>query len=153
MTTDPLSFLVGFGRLYEHKENENGATADLGLMPGVDIDEAPVAQPYGFSSHPHPESELVTLALGGEMTQICVIMAHDLRGRPALAQGDVAIHTDQPGHKMLMRRADRALRIEVERLEIVAGGVTITAAGGALEINAPGAVRINGATIDLNGGG
>nr|WP_286009671.1 phage baseplate assembly protein V [Salinicola sp. S1-1-2] len=62
-------------------------------------------QQYGYTAHPHPGAELLSLFLGGNRDHGVVIAVDDRRYRlTGLAQGEVAVHDDQ-GQKVHLTRA------------------------------------------------
>lgn len=61
-------------------------------------------QNYGFTSHPLPGAEAVAACVAGSRDHVLVIAVDDRRYRlRALAQGEVAIYTDQ-GDKIVLKR-------------------------------------------------
>ena len=61
-------------------------------------------QNYGFTSHPHPGAEAVAACVAGSRDHVLVIAVDDRRYRlRSLAQGEVAIYTDE-GDKIVLKR-------------------------------------------------
>lgn len=61
-------------------------------------------QNYGFTSHPHPGAEAVALSVSGSRDHVLVVAVDDRRYRlQSLAQGEVAIYTDE-GDKVVLKR-------------------------------------------------
>lgn len=60
--------------------------------------------PYGFTQVPHPEAEVIALAVNGDRDHIVVLPGADRRYRlKNLAQGELAVHDDQ-GQKVHFKR-------------------------------------------------
>lgn len=69
---------------------------DLELMHGHRPTRVEHWHGYGFSYHPHPGSEVLTVALGGNPDHVVVIAAADRRYRiSGLQAGEVAFGDDQ----------------------------------------------------------
>lgn len=67
-------------------------------------DEVERFQEYGFTSHPHVGAEAVAACVAGSRDHVLVIAVDDRRYRLRnLAQGEVAIYTDE-GDKVLLKR-------------------------------------------------
>lgn len=61
-------------------------------------------QEYGFTSHPHPGAEAVAACVAGSRDHVLVIAVDDRRYRlRGLAQGEVAIYTDE-GDEIVLKR-------------------------------------------------
>lgn len=61
-------------------------------------------QNYGFTSHPHAGAEAVAVCVAGSRDHVVVLAVDDRRYRmTALAQGEVAIYTDEGDHIVLKR--------------------------------------------------
>jgi phage gp45-like len=98
-------------------------------------------QQYGFTGHPHPGAELVTLFLGGNRDHGLVIAVDDRRYRlKGLAQGEVALYDDQG-----------------QRIHLTRNGIVIDGAGKPVTfVNAPtvtmdGNLKVAGDVSDKNG--
>lgn len=88
---------------------------------------------YGFTSRPADGAEVIVLCLGGNRDHPVVVAEEDRRARPAgeLAQGDVCLYA-QGGARIILR------------------------ASGAIEVEAPGDVTVNGSLAvsgDVEAGG
>lgn len=85
------------------------------------------AQNYGFTSHPHPGAEAVAVAVAGSRDHVIVVAVDDRRYRlRSLAQGEVAIYTDE-GDRIVLKR------------------------GGTIEVTASTKVRIESPLVELTG--
>jgi len=62
-------------------------------------------QQYGFTSHPWPDAEGVAAFLGGDVNNVIIIATEDRRYRLHLAQGEVALYTDE-GDWVHMKRGN-----------------------------------------------
>lgn len=79
-------------------------TLQVRLLSGEVKDGLEHIEPYGFTSHPHPGAEAVTLFFGGDRSHGMAIVVGDRRYRLlALAAGEVALHDDM-GQKIHLTR-------------------------------------------------
>jgi len=91
-------------------------------------------QEYGFTSHPIPGAEQVTVSVGGNRDHGIVIAVEDRRYRlKNLAQGEVAIYTDE-GDKIHLKRD--------KTIEIVSGNKLVATVENEVEITTKTA-RVN----------
>lgn len=61
-------------------------------------------QQYGFTSHPKPGAEAVALSVAGSRDHVIVVAVDDRRYRlKGLAEGEVAIYTDEGDHIVIKR--------------------------------------------------
>lgn len=60
-------------------------------------------EPYGFTSHPHPESEALVVFPGADRRHGVVVVVADRRYRLAVEAGEVALHDDL-GQRVHLRR-------------------------------------------------
>lgn len=94
-------------------------TLQVRLTAGEIKDGAEHFEPYGFTSHPLAEAEVLTAFLGGDRSHAVVLVASDRRYRiKELKPGEVAIYTDE-GDKVHFKRG-RIIDIETETLNIKA---------------------------------
>ena len=94
-------------------------TLQVRLTAGEIKDGAEHFEPYGFTSHPLDEAEVLTAFLGGDRSHAVVLVASDRRYRiKELKPGEVAIYTDE-GDKVHFKRG-RIIDIETETLNIKA---------------------------------
>lgn len=62
------------------------------------LDDVERFQNYGFTSHPHPEAEVLLLSMGGMRSHSVAIAVDDRRYRvKGLAEGEVALYTSEHG--------------------------------------------------------
>ena len=89
-------------------------------------DAAPIVQSYGIASRPHPGCKAITATIGGEQSPVTLIIAtNDSRYHLTLAEGEVALHTDQGDHVWLKRGKIEVL--SVAEVDVTAPVVNITA--------------------------
>jgi len=124
-------------------------------------------QEYGFTSHPIPGAEQVTVSVGGNRDHGIVIAVEDRRYRlKNLAQGEVALYTDE-GDKIHLKR-DKTIEIvsgnklvatvenEVEittKTAKVSASVSCEVTSPAVSVVAATSVQVNSAAIMLGSGG
>ena len=90
------------------------------LLAGEVKDNLEHFEPYGFTSHPLPGAEGITVFLGGDRSHGIVLVVSDRRYRiQSLKPGEVAIYTDE-GDKIHFKRG-RIIDIETQTLNIKAG--------------------------------
>lgn len=92
--------------------------------------------PYGFATHPFKESEVLTLAPGGDMDHLIVIASADRRYRMKVAEGEMAIHDDQ--NQFVHIKRDRILVKTSKRVDLgdEGGARVMTEAGPARNVYA-----------------
>lgn len=94
-------------------------TLQVRLTAGEIKDGAEHFEPYGFTSHPLAEAEVLTAFLGGDRSHAVVLVASDRRYRiKELKPGEVAIYTDE-GDRVHFKRG-RIIDIETDTLNIKA---------------------------------
>lgn len=94
-------------------------TLQVRLTAGEIKDGAEHFEPYGFTSHPLAEAEVLTAFLGGDRSHAVVLVASDRRYRiKELQPGEVAIYTDE-GDKVHFKRG-RIIDVETDTLNIKA---------------------------------
>ena len=107
-------------------------------LSGEVIDQFEHMEPYGYTSHPHPEAEAILVAVGGMRQHSVAVVVGDKRYRvQGLAEGEVCIYTDEDGsdpHRILMKRG--------REIELRAGGSSI--------VMTPTNITITADRIDLN---
>ena len=99
-----LAMMVG--RAVVNVVNDAGGwqALQVDLLAGETRDEVEYAQAYGFTSHPHPGAEAVAVCVGGSRDHVVVVAVGDRRYRlRGLAQGEVAIYTDE-GDQIVLKR-------------------------------------------------
>ncbi len=84
------------------------------------------AEPYGYTSHPHPGAEVFTVSVGGRRSHTVALIATDRRYRKqGLAAGEVALYTDE-GDFILLKRGRVIKVVAGAALEVAAPQTTIT---------------------------
>lgn len=92
------------------------------LLDGVEH-----AEPYGYTSHPHPGAEVFTASVGGRRAHTIALIAADRRYRKkGLAAGEVALYTDE-GDYILLQRGRVIKVVAGTALDVTAPQVNITA--------------------------
>ncbi len=103
-------------------------------------------QQYGFSSHPHKNSEALILALNGMRQHSVIVAVDDRRYRlTELEEGEVALYTDldgTDGQRIVLKRDGS--------IEIAASGSSITVANGNINL-AANSVTIDSRSLTHNG--
>lgn len=119
------------------------------LTAGEVSDDMEHFEPYGFTSNPLAGAEGIATFLGGDRSHAVVLVVADRRYRlKALAEGEVAIYTDE-GDKIHFKRG-RIIDIDTTTLNIRASsGVNIDTA--TLNIYASSAVNIDTPTLTQSG--
>ena len=116
----------------DHKKQE----LQIALTAGELRDQVERFQNYGFTSHPHNGAEAAVVFVGGNRDHGLILAVDDRRYRmKAMAQGEVAIYTDEGDYIHLKR-----------------GGNMEIKAGTKLVIDCP-RVEVTGDLIDQTGGG
>lgn len=78
----------------------------LRMLADETMDAVERFQEYGYTSHPHPGAEAISLSLGGRRAHTVVIAVDDRRYRlKALARGEVALYTDE-GDTFILKRGN-----------------------------------------------
>jgi phage baseplate assembly protein V len=101
----------------------------LEVLAGEARDRCERFQQYGFGSHPKTDAEAVVLFVGGRRDHALVLVTEDRRYRLHLAEGEVAIFTDE-GDRVHLKRGGvihvkAATKVQVESpLEEVTGDLT-----------------------------
>jgi len=72
-------------------------------LAGELLDRVEHIQNYGFTAHPHSESDCLILNVGADRSRAIVIAADDRRYRLHLAKGEVAMYDDQGQAVKLLR--------------------------------------------------
>lgn len=99
-------------------------------------------QDYGFTSHPHPGAEAITLSVGGSRDHCVVIKVDDRRYRlKGLAEGEVAIYTDE-GDKIHLKRG--------REIEVV-GGEKVMASTKVAVISATTSAKVDSPNTEITG--
>ena len=100
-------------------------------------DEAERFQNYGFSTHPIPGAEGIIVRIGGTVSHGVIIVVDDRRYRLTdLAQGEVALYDDLRQVVHLKRdgiliKSEMKVRVEAERVDVIADTVNLGGEGGA----------------------
>jgi phage baseplate assembly protein V len=107
----------------------------ISLLDGEVRDQVERYQHYGFTSHPHPGGEAITVAIGGSRDHLVVVADGDRRYRFRFMQtGEVALYTDEEDHIHLKRNRE----IEViggEKVTVQTKVATVTATTSATVIS------------------
>ena len=111
-------------------------TVQLEGLSGEVLDRVERFQQYGFSSHPHPEAEVLLLAAGGIRQHPIAAAVDDRRYRPTgIEEGEVVLYTDEdkknPFHRIHFRRGRIIeLRCGATVLKLEPAGMTLTTPSG-----------------------
>lgn len=88
-------------------------TLQVKLLADETLDGIEHFEPYGFTSHPHPGAEVLTLSVDGDRSHTVVIVAADRRYRMELLEaGEVALHDD--GSSSIVLRRGGIIEISAE---------------------------------------
>lgn len=136
----------------------------LSMLADEVRDDVERFQNYGFTSHPHPGAEAVAASVAGNRDHVLVLAVDDRRFRlKALAQGEVAIYTDE-GDKVVLKRGGTVEVTAATKVHLltplvhctgnlqVDGNATVTgnvAAGG--NVTAAGNITATGNVADQGG--
>lgn len=91
-----VRLMVGRGVLSLVNDSLKLQEVQVGLLSGEDHDDVERFQEYGFTSHPHPGAETITVSVGGSRDHAVVIAIDDRRYRlKPLTEGEVALYDDQ----------------------------------------------------------
>lgn len=100
-------------------------------------------QQYGFTSHPHAGAEAIAACVGGSRDHVVVLAIDDRRYRlKSLAQGEVAIYTDE-GDTVVLKRG---------RIVEITAGTELKITAPTVTINATTKVQVNGPLLQVTGG-
>lgn len=114
----------------------------IGLLDGETRDQVERYQHYGFTSHPHPGGEAITVAIGGSRDHLVVVADGDRRYRfKSMAQGEVALYTDEEDYIHLKRNRE---------IEVV-GGETVTVQTKVATVTATTSATVTSPEINLGG--
>jgi len=89
-----LSLLVTRGVVKMIKDTGGLQTLQLTALADETLDGVERIQQYGFTAHPHPESDALILNVGASRSHPIVIAVDDRRYRLKLAEGEVALYDD-----------------------------------------------------------
>jgi phage baseplate assembly protein V len=85
------------------------------LLADETLDGIEHFEPYGFTSHPHPGAEVLTLSVDGDRSHTVVIVAADRRYRMEILEaGEVALHDDGSSSIVLRRGGIIEITAETE---------------------------------------
>lgn len=122
--------------------------AQLSVLDDETIAGAERFQEYGFTSHPQPGAEMVSVFVGADRSHPIVVACDDRRFRIAgLQPGEVCLYTDE-GDAVTLRRG-HVIEVSTEHV-LINAAADVTVATGETTINAPGGVTIN-ADVLING--
>jgi phage baseplate assembly protein V len=108
------------------------------LLADEAIDNVERMQEYGFTSHPHPGAEALSLAVGGTRNHVVVIKCEDRRYRlTGLEEGEVAIYDDL-GSKVVLKRGNVIEVTAATKIRMVTPLLEVTG-----KIEADGDIRDN----------
>lgn len=85
--------------------------------------DAEMLQPYGLATHPKKEADTIVLALNGDSTHSLAIVIGDSKHRLDVAEGEVALYTDE-GAKLHLKN-NKIIDIEADAINLL-GPVTCT---------------------------
>ena len=96
---------------------------------GVPLDSVEHFEPYGYTSHPHPGAEAITLSVGGRSGHEVVICVADRRYRlKGLVEGEVALHDDL-GQFIILKRDH--IRVKSPKVVVESDDISFGGEGGA----------------------
>jgi phage gp45-like len=100
-----LLSLCGFGRITATTSlgGKGLRRAQVRIDDAETRDETPIVTLYGVSSRPLAGADAVMLFLGGDRSKGIIIATTDRRYQIELAEGEVALHTDEGDHIHLKR--------------------------------------------------
>jgi len=98
-----LSLMVTRGVVKLIKDTGGLQTLQLTALADETLDGVERIQQYGFTAHPHPESDCLILNVGANRSHPIVIAVDDRRYRLKLSPGEVALYDDQGQAVKLMR--------------------------------------------------
>lgn len=114
----------------------------ISLLDGETRDLVERYQHYGFTSHPHPGGEAIVVAIGGSRDHLVVVADGDRRYRfKFLAQGEVALYTDEEDHIHLKRNRE---------IDVV-GGEKVTVQTKVASVTATTSATVTSPEINLGG--
>lgn len=150
MQTSRRSLLgLRVGRVSATNETATMRTVQLLQTTPEILDRAPLVQYYGIASRPHPGCHAVTVMVGGEQSPaVLVIATNDARYHLTLAEGEVALHTDQGDHVWLKRGLIEVL--STTQVNVSAPTVDIAGAA-AVNINGPAGIALTAPVSTING--
>lgn len=103
----------------------------INLLADETRDDVERFQNYGYTSHPHPGAEAISVSVTGTRDHCVVIAVDDRRYRlKGLLQGEVAMYTDE-GDKIVLKRGNQ---IEVTALTSVTLITPLTTLTGDLHV-------------------
>jgi len=123
-----VALLVTRGVVKMIKDTGGLQTLQLTALADETLDGVERIQQYGFTAHPHPESDALILNVGANRSHPIVIAVDDRRYRLKLSQGEVALYDDQ-GQKVVLYR-DR-IEVEAPKVVVKSDNVQLGADGGA----------------------
>lgn len=105
-----LQLLVGRGVLALINDSEDLQELQIRVLAGETHDGVERFQQYGFTSHPFPGAEHVTLFMGGNREHGLTLAVDDRRYRlKSIEPGEVALYTDEDqgdGHRIHLKRGN-----------------------------------------------
>lgn len=100
-----IMLMLARGVLRQVRDGDKLQVLQATFLEGETRAQLERVQQYGFTGHPHPGAEVVSLFLGGNRDHGLVIAVDDRRYRLAgLAQGEVALYDDL-GQRVHLTRA------------------------------------------------
>ena len=119
------------------------------LLAGETLDGVERFQDYGITSHPHPEAEAVAVSVCGQRDHTIIIRCDDRRYRlNPLAQGEVALYTDEGDHVLLKR--GNVVEIKTKTLHVNAT-TKVQMDTPLLQVNATTKVELNTPLVQTTG--
>lgn len=99
-----LQLMVGRAVLQLVNDGTAMQSVQVSLLADELRDNVERWQNYGFTSHPVPGAEAVALSVAGSRDHVIVVAVDDRRYRlKGLAEGEVAIYTDEGDHIVIKR--------------------------------------------------
>lgn len=154
-----IQMMVGRAVLAAVDDSTGLQSVQIDLLADEAQDGAEHFQPYGFTAHPRPGAEAISLAVGGLRGHALIIAIADRRYRlKSLQEGEVALHDDQGQCVLLGRdgiRIASSLGIACQtegNFSVEAGGDFTVEADGAVSIKGQGEALIDGSSIALGEG-
>ncbi len=123
----------------------------LDLEDGLRATKVEHWHPYGFTTHPHGDAEVLLASLGGNRDHMIAIATADRRHRmKSFAAGEVALHDDQ-GQFVHMKRGGMHIK---SPLPVTIEAPTITLKGNVVvqgDINQTGSITSSGSHTATGG--
>jgi phage baseplate assembly protein V len=122
-----LASMLGFARITATKDlgGKGLRSVQVTFDAAESRDGTPVVQQYGFASRPKVGADAVVTFIGGNRSLGIIIATNDRRFQIELAEGEVALHTDE-GDKVHLKRGRIVSIVAGTQLEIDTPLITTT---------------------------